>query len=436
MLDLETELRTALRDATSGVHAPADMETRITRRLRAKRRMGRVVAALVAAAVITGAALTAGALIAHRSDNSIRSIAPPEPQRVLLEVPAGHWAPIASPPMTDAYASVWIGDELVVAFRAPNVRFAAYDPRLDLWSRIPDPPIEILADFTGDSTFVWSTGQGLLVWGYENHGVSTFSGHHRLLSYDPGTRRWKQLANPPIEPLIQAHPIWTGRELIVWGGNFNGELAPAQGAAYDPATNRWRRIATAPLSTRENPTIVWTGREMIAWGGLTNEQQAKPDRFEGAAYNPDANTWRPVAASGLPPMELAAAAWTGREMVVFGWPVTGGSRPDVGAAYNPATNTWRPIATTPLSQREQMAFTWTGREMVVSGGLSSGRVLGDSAAYDPASNRWRMLPPAPIPPRFSATMAWTGQFVILTGGSSEAATAPAPGVPGAAAYRP
>ena len=102
-----------------------------------------------------------------------------------------------------------------------------------MWGAVPDPPIEIQEPFSDSSTFVW-TGSTVLVWGYENHGTDTFSGHHRLLSYDPRTKKWTRLADPPIDRLIQAHPIWTGHELIVWGGNFNGENAPGAGCRVRP----------------------------------------------------------------------------------------------------------------------------------------------------------------------------------------------------------
>src|SRR4029078_9361762 len=124
---------------------------------------------------------------------------------------------------TGAFASVWTGTELVVAFRTENsTQFATYEPQRDTWSAVPGPPIEIQEPFTDSSILVW-TGTTVLVWGYENHGPDTFSGHHRLLAYDSVTKEWTRLAESPIDQLIQAHPIWTGHELIVWGGNFNGE---------------------------------------------------------------------------------------------------------------------------------------------------------------------------------------------------------------------
>jgi hypothetical protein len=446
MLDLEDELRAVLLERSEATTAHAtldDLATRIDTRLQAKVRARRVVTAVLTAAVIGGSALATGALVSRRHDNSVRTISTPGPTtgRPAVQVQPGSWATIAEPPMTGAYATVWTGSELVVAFRAPTVRFAAYDPAHDSWARIPDPPIEILADFTGDSTMVW-TGSAVLVWGYENHGNDTFSGHHRLLSYDPGTGRWAQLPSPPIDTLIQAHPVWTGRELLVWGGNFNGEFAPATGLAFDPATNAWTRLPTAPLSTRENPTIVWTGRELIVWGGLTSEQQTKPDRYEGAAYDPETNTWHPLASSGLPPMELAAAAWTGHEMLVVGPAAAGQRGADAGEAYDPTTNQWRAIAPTPLSQREQMSSTWTGHELIVWGGISylgSRGTLGDGAAYNPTTNQWRMLPNSPLVSRWGASMTTTPDgLVIVVGGDgpTKPDSGSEPPAPGAAAYRP
>ncbi len=443
MLDLEDELRTLLHDRSADTPASPELEARIDRRLHAQVRTRRVVASALTAAVVVVAALAATAIVT-RHDHSIRTISTPAPTAVrgAVDVAPRQWAPIAEPPMTEAYASVWTGSELVVAFRAPTVRFAAYDPAHDSWERIPDPPIEILADFTGDSTMTW-TGTDLLVWGYENHGGDTFSGHHRLLSFDPATNQWTQLPSPPIDTLIQAHPIWTGRELLVWGGNFNGEFAPATGLAYDPATRHWTLLPAAPLSTRENPTIVWTGRELIVWGGLTDNSPGKVEPYEGAAYNPETNAWRPLSPSGLPPIELAAAAWTGHELIVLGDAAAGQTGPDTGAAYNPTTNQWRAIAQTPLSQRNQMSSTWTGHELIVWGGISfrSGRqTLADGAAYDPTSNSWRMLSTSPLVARWGATMTTTSDgLVIVVGGNGPFATEANGGEPpakGGAAYRP
>ena len=61
--------------------------------------------------------------------------------------------------------------------------------------------------------------------------------------------------------------VWTGTEMIVWGGtdfgtNFN------TGGRYNPGTDSWTATSTANApSGRYHHTAVWTGSEMIVWGG-------------------------------------------------------------------------------------------------------------------------------------------------------------------------
>src|SRR5664279_4643598 len=94
--------------------------------------------------------------------------------------------------------------------------------------------------------------------------------------------------------------------MLVWG--------PFTGLAYNPSTNLWRQLAASPLEGRWPPGItVWTGREMIGWGG-----GCCGDAFStGAAYNPATNTWRRLAASTLAPSQSATGAWDGHEVLLF-----------------------------------------------------------------------------------------------------------------------
>src|SRR5206468_1310617 len=60
--------------------------------------------------------------------------------------------------------------------------------------------------------------------------------------------------------------VWTGSEMIVWGGWIGG--VTATGGRYNPSTDTW--AFTSMLNTppaREFGTAVWTGTEMIVWGG-------------------------------------------------------------------------------------------------------------------------------------------------------------------------
>ena len=64
--------------------------------------------------------------------------------------------------------------------------------------------------------------------------------------------------------------VWTGSEMIVWGGyGCDGNCLLNTGGRYNPSTDSWTATSTnnAP-SGRVYHTAVWTGTEMIVWGGL------------------------------------------------------------------------------------------------------------------------------------------------------------------------
>ena len=62
--------------------------------------------------------------------------------------------------------------------------------------------------------------------------------------------------------------VWTGSEMIVWGGADSSGNDISTGGRYNPSTDSWTATSTtnAP-SARSAHTAVWTGSEMIVWGG-------------------------------------------------------------------------------------------------------------------------------------------------------------------------
>ena len=224
--------------------------------------------------------------------------------------------------------------------------------------------------------------------------------------------------------------VWTGSEMIVWGG-ATGRHETAQGAAFDPVSSTWRRLPDAPQSAYAH-SAVWTGREMIVWGGSDdNESEGTrgcPSRFLdlGAAYDPKANSWRVLTDSPLEARGWHVAAWTGSEMIVWGGGAgeCSATHPADGAAYDPASDTWRTLAESSLTGREESQAVWTGSEMILWSGTTHGGSLGlgDGAAYDPKADKWASLPPAPLEGRREHTMVWTGTEVFVWGGCCGRAT--------------
>lgn len=101
------------------------------------------------------------------------------------------------------------------------------------------------------------------------------------------TGQWRPMAAAPLSPRIGAANEWTGRELLVWGGRPCADETVeslADGAAYDPAADSWRPMASSPLSAR-SAQAVWSGREMLVWDGAVDASGAQVFA-DGAAYDP------------------------------------------------------------------------------------------------------------------------------------------------------
>lgn len=160
---------------------------------------------------------------------------------------------------------------------------------------------------------------------------------------------WRPIPAAPIQARYGGVGVWTGEEMLVWGGSAEESGAPSglvDGAAFDPVAEDWRVLADGPLETSAGRTAVWTGSSMLVWGGeLGDGSHMRPDN--GASYDPGTDKWTELP--GSPSWSLAghSAIWTGREMIVWG----GVDMEDDGAAYDPRTETWRPIADAPISGR-------------------------------------------------------------------------------------
>jgi hypothetical protein len=226
------------------------------------------------------------------------------------------------------------------------------------------------------ATAVW-TGKEMIVWGGED-GKSEATGGR----YDPATDTWKPTSTSVAPRPRSGHvAVWTGTEMIVWGG-YDGSNVLLSGGRYDPATDTWAVTSTtgAPANASE-PRAVWAGKEMIVWGGQDTTGVAS------GAYNPSKDAWRPLSTIGAPLSQLGASlVWTGSEVIVWGGYVPNACASALGALYDPATDTWRPMTSVGAPHpRLSHSAVWTGTQMIVWGGSN---LSPNAASYDPVADAW------------------------------------------------
>jgi N-acetylneuraminic acid mutarotase len=250
------------------------------------------------------------------------------------EPASGSWSPVPVAPIAPRFGhtAVFVRGRMIVWGGAAEGGAAlddgaSYDLATGMWTVLPPAPI---APRLGHRAV--ATAGGMLVWSGSSEAEEGGRYFADGAVYTVETNSWSPMAPAPtrLGPRDTAAGVWTGEELLVWGGyGRSQECTPclhADGGAYDLATDTWTPIAGSPLSGRGGHRAVWTGRDMVVWGGYDTEMRA-----DGARYRPSADTWAAVIAGPLAARQHHAMVWTGRQLLVWGGEGAGGKLAD-GAA--------------------------------------------------------------------------------------------------------
>jgi hypothetical protein len=213
------------------------------------------------------------------------------------------------------------------------------------------------------------------------------------------TGSWLELDPGLLSDRDNAVSVWTGTELIVWGGTTGGSSSStglADGAAYNPSTQTWRSIPDAPISGT-HPIAVWDHRRMLVW------EKSETGESPAAAFDPSTDTWTSLAPA--PPRAAVApsgAFWGDAAAVLL----------DLGVSYNPDLNEYRDL---PMSRVKYGVSVWTGKEVIALGTTadqpSVNPVIVDRLTY--AAGQWaEAAAPAGINAQ-SLDAAWTGTRVVV-----------------------
>jgi hypothetical protein len=278
----------------------------------------------------------------------------------------------------------------------------------DTWS----PTYLDMPDPHGGYTAVW-TGTEMIVWG----GTGSIGGR-----YNPSTDTWTLTSATNAPTQRTAHTaVWTGTHMIVWGGAGLPAGDLNTGGRYDPVMDTWLPTGTGatPPAGRRAHTAVWTGTQMIVWGGYS----AGLEQNTGGRYTPATDSWTATSTGANVPAARRGhtAVWTGTYMVVWGGADAANTPLDTGGRYNPATDAWLTTSTAGANPDARLGHTavWSGSVMVVWGGYDSGSIaLNTGGRYNPSTNAWSATSTAANVPaaRYNHSAVWTGSVMIVWGG--------------------
>jgi N-acetylneuraminic acid mutarotase len=165
-------------------------------------------------------------------------------------------------------------------------------------------------------TAIWTSTE-MIIWGGDP--VSTAN---EVFRYNLATDSWASISNLTNAPTARhSHSaIWTGTEMIIWGGK-SGSNALMNGGRYNPIADSWNlnisEVTTDGSTFRYGHSAIWTGNEMIIWGGYKPGYGFLDDFF---IYNPISNSWELGYKTNNKPSRRAfhTANWINNKMLIWG----------------------------------------------------------------------------------------------------------------------
>ena len=279
-------------------------------------------------------------------------------------------------------------------------------------------------DTRSSPSIVWDGSDLIVFGGYEAQSRPQNDGGR----YRPASDIWETLYASWWDSARMSYPhllglgghsaIWTGEQMLIWGGEYAASPLPApinRGWTYSPASDTWQIMGPAPTvddsynliadaaapQGRSGHSAVWTGTQMLIWGGIDATGQPLSD---GGRYDPSSDSWQPSSVVDAPAASaVAKAVWTDSTMLVWN-----GGQPEletmvgepmrriylhryepVADLWSSSQSGWEPV----FSSETNFFLLQVGSASVAIGieqaaaGNSSGRELA-AYVYDPNTDRW------------------------------------------------
>lgn len=197
-----------------------------------------------------------------------------------------------------------------------------------------------------------------------------------------GVSNLSRAPSPFVNPQVV---VWTGRDVVTFGGVTTAGNASDGGARFTPATGAWEALPALPFDAPlARPGGVWTKQGLVVVGILCNndivddEPHCNPGTLVGAVLDATSGAWKAIPMPPNVAFESGNSGYFGETIGRFGDRAVFSFRDQLWA-YDPMTDRWEELPA-PRSPR-----VCSARNMLVSFDPTLGDAVDGATPLDPGN---------------------------------------------------
>ena len=219
----------------------------------------------------------------------------------------------------------------------------------------------------------------------------------------------------------QHSATWTDDGMLIFGGRDINRINDP--LFYRLSSDSWEPVSTVDMpSPRQGHSTIGRGTSAYIYGGFGPDMPTTETNLY--RYHTPTNTWFPLASYGGRRSNQSMVLMDDGRMIMWGGETSSLSYFNDGAIYDPDTDTWSPIADAPLIGRSLHKAIWSeiNGKMYVFGGISYGGTNLLPMSYDPNTDTWEIIPkPTGYNGRIYHTTVFNGRYIYIYGGTNDVA---------------
>lgn len=237
--------------------------------------------------------------------------------------------------------------------------------------------------------------------------VLTRRGDDRTVVDDPAPATgWQRTAQSPLSPRNEAQGVWTGSEVVVFGGNTQPACPVCDyasyaetlhdGAAYNPATDTWRSIAPLPDEASYVGQAIAVDGDVVYYSLFDPDVTASTQTYRLWHYDVAADVWSELPSP--PPTPFAARIVAhGGDVLMYSGSDESASTPEPDQLLDLETATWSTLPDDPFDPSYDRQYVDVEGSLVLfaqslawaADSANIPRIM--TASFDDATQTWTRL---------------------------------------------